>query len=192
MCLFPKLLLLLASATCPPALIPVREVLILAFPNGFRCGLEGGQRRKTTAQTLNSTSFQQTTGDLQNMVRETLLWTCQTFGGSSDSYICETLYCGNGDTECQLLLAHYQTCNNVWSVLRKLSVPCLPCWLRGIAFLTKRGPCSSLVNNLLLLICGQGTECCCLKSISWTSTGSLQSSLCVVKFFWFSPRNQDL
>lgn len=64
-------LLLLASATSHPALIPVREVL--AFPNSFRCGLEGGQRRKTTAQPLNSISFLQTTGDLQNMVGETLL-----------------------------------------------------------------------------------------------------------------------
>lgn len=37
--------LLLASATSHPALIPVREVL--AFPNSFRCDLEGGQRIAT-------------------------------------------------------------------------------------------------------------------------------------------------
>lgn len=34
--------LLLASATSHPALIPVREVC--AFPNSFRCDLEGGPR----------------------------------------------------------------------------------------------------------------------------------------------------
>lgn len=118
-------LLLRASATSHPALIPVRE--IRAFPNSFRCGLEGGQGRTAAAQPLNSISFLQTTGDLQNMVGETLLWTCQTLGGSSDGSVCEMLYCGNEDTQCQLLLVHYQTCNNVCSVLRKLSVPLLPC-----------------------------------------------------------------
>lgn len=126
-CLFPSLTSkLFLSTTCfchiSSCLNPVRKVL--AFPNFFNCS-EDEQRKKTTVCPLNSSAFcrpQETSRTLSGRH-----WIYQILGENADSCICERLYCVNGDMYRQLLLVYYQRCNNVCSVLRKLSVPCLPC-----------------------------------------------------------------